>query len=114
MLDVQAPVIPLVADLIRRHPGTISLGQGVVHYGPPPRVAEAVAAAVAADPRVDRYGLAFGLDDLLDPIRAKLAAENGTVVEDGPAAEDAVAVEGGPDAGAAGGWSSRPGRTWRS
>src|SRR5437016_4272025 len=37
MQAVQTPVIPVVADLIRRHPGTISLGQGVVHFGPPPQ-----------------------------------------------------------------------------
>ena len=33
--SVQAPIIPVIADLIRAHPGTISLGQGVVNYGPP-------------------------------------------------------------------------------
>ena len=32
---VQAPIIPIVGELIRQVPGTISLGQGVVHYGPP-------------------------------------------------------------------------------
>ena len=26
-------------EMIKRHPGTISLGQGVVHYGPPASVA---------------------------------------------------------------------------
>src|SRR5690349_20794086 len=30
---VQSPVIPVVAEMIRAHPGTISLGQGVVAYG---------------------------------------------------------------------------------
>ena len=33
--DVQAPIIPIIGDLIRRNPGTISLGQGIVSYGPP-------------------------------------------------------------------------------
>ena len=32
---VQTPVIPVVAQMIRDVPGTISLGQGVVNYGPP-------------------------------------------------------------------------------
>ena len=32
---VQAPIIPIVGQLIRATPGTISLGQGIVHYGPP-------------------------------------------------------------------------------
>ena len=33
--SVQAPIIPLVDQLIQQCPGTISFGQGVVHYGPP-------------------------------------------------------------------------------
>ena len=32
---VDTPIIPTVAALVREHPGTISLGQGVVSYGPP-------------------------------------------------------------------------------
>ena len=32
---VQAPIVAVIGDLIRQVPGTISLGQGVVHYGPP-------------------------------------------------------------------------------
>ena len=42
---VQAPIVPIIGDLIRQTPGTISLGQGVVHYGPPPE---------AVEPRVPR------------------------------------------------------------
>src|SRR5438477_10827290 len=75
MLGVQAPMIPVVGEMIKRHPGTISLGQGVVHYGPPAAVAEAAAHAVLNDPRVHRYGLAFGLDALLDRITANLVYE---------------------------------------
>ena len=82
MLRVQAPMIPVVGEMIKRHPGTISLGQGVVHYAPPATVAEAVAKAVASDPRLHRYALAFGLDDLLKQIREKLANENGVTVGD--------------------------------
>ena len=37
--------MPIVGDLIRQVPGTISLGQGVVHYGPPPAAIEAARAA---------------------------------------------------------------------
>ena len=36
MRAVQSPVIPVVGQIIRDSPGTISLGQGVVSYGPPP------------------------------------------------------------------------------
>ena len=80
MLGVQSPMIPVVGEMIKRHPGTISLGQGVVHYGPPASVAEAAAKAATDDPRVHRYGLAFGMGELLDAIRAKLAIENDITV----------------------------------
>ncbi len=46
MDGVQAPIIPVVGDIIRQVPGTISLGQGIVHYGPPPEAAEAVRQAL--------------------------------------------------------------------
>ena len=74
--QVQTPVIPVVGEWIAQHPGTISLGQGVVHYGPPPEVGEAVAAA-AADAQVNRYGLVRGQDALLELAAAKVARENG-------------------------------------
>src|SRR5882757_804412 len=77
---VQSPMIPVVGEMIKRHPGTISLGQGVVHYGPPAVVGEAAAQAVLDDPRVHRYGLAFGIDALLDRIAAKLLEENHTPI----------------------------------
>ncbi|HXE52395.1 MAG TPA: pyridoxal phosphate-dependent aminotransferase, partial [Tepidisphaeraceae bacterium] len=76
MLRVQAPMIPLVGEMVKRNPGTISLGQGVVHYGPPSSVARAVAEA-ASNSRVHRYGLAFGIEPLLERVRSKLEAENG-------------------------------------
>ena len=33
--SVQVPIIPIVGEWTRESPGTISLGQGVVAYGPP-------------------------------------------------------------------------------
>ena len=36
MNSVQSPLIPVIGELIRQNPGTISLGQGVVSYPPPP------------------------------------------------------------------------------
>ena len=38
---VQTPIIDVIGTLIRQTPGTISLGQGIVHYGPPPEALEA-------------------------------------------------------------------------
>ena len=70
-------MIPVVGEWIAQHPGTISLGQGVVHYPPPAAVGQAVAAAATTESRVDRYGLVRGIDDLLDEIAQKVRRENG-------------------------------------
>jgi aspartate/methionine/tyrosine aminotransferase len=74
--DIQPPVIPILGGLIRSTPGTISLGQGIVSYGPPPEALEALHAfgQSAAD---HRYGPVDGQPDLLEVIAAKLVAENG-------------------------------------
>jgi aspartate/methionine/tyrosine aminotransferase len=76
MAAVQAPVIPIIGDLIRSTPGTISLGQGIVSYGPPPEALEA-AAAFGATIEDHRYGPVEGLPDLLGVIADKLRRENG-------------------------------------
>ena len=39
---VQTPVIPIVGRWIAETPGTISLGQGIVSYGPPPEAMESL------------------------------------------------------------------------
>jgi aspartate/methionine/tyrosine aminotransferase len=76
---VQVPVIPIVAGWTRETPGTISLGQGIVSYGPPPAAVEA-ARRFGADLVDHRYGPVEGLPALLAALEAKLAAENGIVV----------------------------------
>jgi len=43
MEEVQTPIIPIVGDLVRSTPGTISLGQGMVAYGPPREAIDAIA-----------------------------------------------------------------------
>jgi len=75
MEAVQSPIIPVVGELIRSHPGTISLGQGVVSYGPPPQAIEQINHFLA-DPDNHKYKLVQGLPPLLDLIEAKLEAEN--------------------------------------
>ena len=45
---MQSPIIPIVGNLVRSVPGTISLGQGVVYYGPPPGIADSIADFLAA------------------------------------------------------------------
>ena len=73
---VQTPIIPAIADLIRANPGTISLGQGVVNYGPP-GVVEAEIARFLAEPDNHKYQGTAGLPSLLDRITEKLARDNG-------------------------------------
>jgi aspartate/methionine/tyrosine aminotransferase len=73
---VQSPIIPVVADLIRAHPGTISLGQGVVNYGPPPGAVEQIARFLA-EPSNHKYQPVVGIPTLVDALEQKLAAENG-------------------------------------
>ena len=73
---VQTPIIPTIAAMVRANPGTISLGQGVVSYGPP---AEAIAAlpGMMADPQLNKYQAVTGIAPLVDAIAAKLVNENG-------------------------------------
>ncbi|MBA2603415.1 MAG: pyridoxal phosphate-dependent aminotransferase [Acidobacteria bacterium] len=79
---VQLPVIPIVGRWIAETPGTISLGQGIVSYDPPPEVGEAVRrfGTTTAD---HRYGPVEGLPVFVEAIQAKLAAENGITLRSG-------------------------------
>ena len=72
----QSPIIPVIADLIRSCPGTLSLGQGVVGYGPPPS-AIAQIERFLADSGNHKYHPVAGIPDLLVAIERKLAEENG-------------------------------------
>jgi aspartate/methionine/tyrosine aminotransferase len=76
---VQAPMVPIVGDIIRQVPGTISLGQGVVHYGPPQAAVEAARASLEG-PAIHQYQDGNGLAALVDRLAGKLRAENGVDV----------------------------------
>src|SRR5262245_2224792 len=73
---VQTPIIPVVGELIRNHPGVISLGQGVVSY-PPPQQAFDQIAGFLANPDLHKYQAVYGVPELLGLIEAKLRDENG-------------------------------------
>src|SRR6266852_5466721 len=76
MDEVQAPIIPVIGEIIRQVPGTISLGQGVVHYGPPD--AAMTAARCALDQSATHeYQDGSGLPALVERIAAKVRSENG-------------------------------------
>jgi aspartate/methionine/tyrosine aminotransferase len=72
---IQPPVIPILGDLIRSTPGTISLGQGIVSYGPPPECMAALS-GFGTDLADHRYGPVEGEADLRGVIANKLATEN--------------------------------------
>ena len=75
MQAVQTPVIPVVAKLISDNPGTISLGQGVVNYGPPEAALEKIQ-QIKLDGDIHKYGPTAGLPELRKLIKLKLSREN--------------------------------------
>jgi len=75
MQSVQMPVMGFVSDLMRDHPDTISLGQGVVHYGPPDLALHAAARAIESSD-THRYGYVMGRLDLRNALAEKLSGEN--------------------------------------
>ena len=88
MAAVQSPIIPIVAEMVHRSPGTISLGQGVVSYGPPPEALAALRESFI-ESTDHTYGRVEGMPALVEAIRKKLAADNG-VNETAPRREIAV------------------------
>ena len=73
--SVDTPVMPAIAALVRDNPGTISLGQGVVNYGPP---SEAIAAlpGLMVDVALNKYQAIIGYPALINALTQKLADEN--------------------------------------
>jgi aspartate/methionine/tyrosine aminotransferase len=81
MQAVQSPIIPLVGELIRQNPGTISLGQGVVYYSPPPQAIAALSTFLA-NPSHHLYQSVQGLPQLLEAIATKLKTDNNIAIDD--------------------------------
>lgn len=69
--EVRLPIIPQVADWIRAHPGTLSLGQGVAGY-PPPAEAWAELDRLNREPTLHRYQAVDGLPALCDALAERL------------------------------------------
>ncbi len=74
--SVQTPIIPIVAEWTRGNPGTISLGQGVVSYGPPPSALDKIK-HFPDKPEDNLYGPVQGILALRNLIEKKLLNENG-------------------------------------
>lgn len=80
MQQVQNPVIPIIGDLVRSNPGTISLGQGVVHYGPPQQAIDQIRNFLS-NPENHKYHAVEGIPLLYEEIREKLQRENNIQIE---------------------------------
>jgi aspartate/methionine/tyrosine aminotransferase len=77
---VQAPIIPIVGELIRENPGTISLGQGVVYYAPPQDIYARIH-DFSQDDNNHKYKLVQGIPELLELIQRKLETENNIPID---------------------------------
>ena len=73
--SVQFPIIPKIAEKIAKTPGTISLGQGVVYYGPPEQALHRVSDFLQ-NPDYHKYGAVHGMTPLCGAIAKKLSREN--------------------------------------
>jgi len=78
---VQNPVIPLVGAWTRNHPGTVSFGQGIAFYGPPPQAFHRVQQCLA-DPSIHKYGPVEGIPELRQALKNKLHTQNNIVIHD--------------------------------
>lgn len=72
---VQSPIIRVVLELIENSPGTISLGQGVVHYNPPPTALELLGEFFAKSSN-NLYQAVEGIPPLLALLTTKLSTFN--------------------------------------
>lgn len=75
MKIVQSPIIPIIGELIKSSPETISLGQGVVGYSPPPEAIELLPKFLA-NPNNNFYQAVEGIPSLINILSAKLQAFN--------------------------------------
>jgi aspartate/methionine/tyrosine aminotransferase len=85
---VLEPVIPQVGALTAAHPGTLSMAQGMVNWGPPAQVLASVQEALsgaADDPQraaaLDRYGPMQGDPELLEALASHLQDRHGLDLE---------------------------------
>ncbi|MBN3925179.1 pyridoxal phosphate-dependent aminotransferase [Nostoc sp. NMS4] len=94
MQEIQSPIIPVVGELIKNSPGTISLGQGVVYYNPPPEAREFLAKFLA-EPANNLYKSVEGIPPLLTALAGKLQAFNGIEIN----GENCIVVTAGSNMG---------------
>ena len=81
---VQTPIIPSIGALIRSNPGTISFGQGIAFYGPPPEAFKSVQKCLK-DESINRYGPVEGIPELQHALINKLKITNSINIDSGNA-----------------------------
>ena len=91
---IQSPIIPVVGELIKNSPGTISLGQGVVHYQPPATAIELLPKFLS-ESKNHLYQSVIGIPELLTALAVKLSIFNGIDIND----ENAIVVTAGSNMG---------------
>jgi len=94
MNGIQSPIIPVIGELIKNSPGTISLGQGVVHYQPP-ETASSLLPKFLAEPKNHLYQAVVGLPELLTALGTKLSKFNGIDINE----KNAIVVTAGSNMG---------------
>ncbi len=72
---VQTPIIPTITQLAREHSGTISLGQGVAYYGPPPQAYDEIQKQLNSA-KLNAYGPVEGIPELTHTLADKLLRQN--------------------------------------
>jgi aspartate/methionine/tyrosine aminotransferase len=81
MQQVQDPLIPVIGELIYQHPETISLGQGVVYYNPPPEALQMIPQFLANEDN-HKYKSVQGISPLIEAIKLKLQQDNHIKITD--------------------------------
>ncbi len=81
---VQSPIIPHIGALTRNNPGTISFGQGIAFYGPPPEAFSSVQECLT-DESINRYGPVEGIPELQQALIEKLKTTNSIDINSGNA-----------------------------
>jgi aspartate/methionine/tyrosine aminotransferase len=94
MQTVQSPIIPLVGELIKNSPGTISLGQGVVNYSPPPEAIEFLPKFLS-EAGNNLYKSVEGIPPLLTALAGTLQSFNGIKINE----ENCIVVTAGSNMG---------------
>lgn len=82
LAKVQAPIIPIVSRWMAETPGTVSLGQGMVAYGPPAEALEALR-HFPADVSDHKYGMVEGQPALIRIFEQTVRQDHGIHVSEG-------------------------------